>query len=150
MWLKVNDKAGGASSWTLGGSSGSSSPMSNSTGGDARAPGDVLKKQSSECWPDNDVFFSFRISSQTPCPVAAARCPLHLMSSNNLMAASVSPSPSVNFKTVTVLRWGSGSLTSSRALCFHIWTNHLWDPNESSSANWRYFWHHTYEFVCLA
>jgi len=150
MQLTVNDKAGGASSWTAGGSSGSSSPMSNSTGGDARATGDVLQKQSHEVWQDKDIFFPLRISSQIPCPVAAARCPSQLMSSNTLMPAAVSPSPSVNFEITMVLCWASGSLASSRAPCFHIWTNHLWDPNDSSSANWRHFWHHSYEFVCLA
>ena len=46
---------------TVGGSSGSPSPMSSSTGGDAWVPECYLKKTSTEVWWDKDLV-SFRIS----------------------------------------------------------------------------------------
>jgi hypothetical protein len=57
---------------------------------------------------DKDPFFSFRIPSQQasitiiPCPVPA-RCLLYSVSSSILTPASLSPSNSVDFRTVTVL-----------------------------------------------
>ena len=48
---------------TAGGPSGSSSPVSNSTGDDARVPENDLNKSSTEVWRDTKLF-SFRISSQ--------------------------------------------------------------------------------------
>jgi hypothetical protein len=73
-----------------------------------------------------------------PCPVDATDHSFHPTSSNTLMPASVSPSHSVNFKTVTVLSCGSGSRSSasSRALCFGIWTRAL-DSAHGRSATRR-------------
>jgi hypothetical protein len=48
---------------TLDGSSGSLSPMSNNTGGDARVPQGELKKSRTEVWREKYLFFTFRISS---------------------------------------------------------------------------------------
>jgi hypothetical protein len=79
--------------------------MSNSTSENARIPENNLRVWSSKVCPDKGrFFFSSIISSQQastliiPCPVAAAYCSFQLMSSNALMPASVSPSPSVNLK----------------------------------------------------
>jgi hypothetical protein len=44
-------------------SSGSSSAMSNTTGGNTRVPEDDLKKSSTEVWKDKDFFFTLRMSS---------------------------------------------------------------------------------------
>jgi 3-polyprenyl-4-hydroxybenzoate decarboxylase len=55
---------------------------------------------STEVWRDKDHFFSVRTSSYhahiltIPCSVVTASCSFHSMSSNSLMRASVSPSPS--------------------------------------------------------
>ena len=77
---------------------------------------------------DKDISFFFRISSQQasilriPCPVLAVPFSFQSLSSKTLMAASVSPSPSTNFKNVMVhsLGPGSGPSASSRALCSQI------------------------------
>jgi hypothetical protein len=85
-----------------------------------------LEDTQTEVWPDIDLFFSFGICSQqasiltVPCLVVAACCLFQSMSSTTLMPASISPSTSANFKTVTVLslRLGPGSSASWRAPCF--------------------------------
>lgn len=78
--------------------------MFNTTNGNARIPEKDLKECSSEVCPDKGRFFSSMISSKQastliiPCPVAAGRCSFQLMSSNALMPAAVSSSPSVNLQ----------------------------------------------------
>jgi len=59
-----DDLKGGTSSWTVGGPSVSSFPMSNSTGGDNRVPEDDLEKSRAEFWPDKDLCFSSKTTSQ--------------------------------------------------------------------------------------
>jgi hypothetical protein len=54
---------GSISSWIVGRSSVSPSPVSNNTGGDAQVPEDDLNERRTEVWQDNDHFYSFRISS---------------------------------------------------------------------------------------
>ena len=77
----------------------------NTTSGNARIPENDLEECSSEVCPDKDRSVSSMISSQQantliiPCPIAAGRCSFHLMSSNALVPAAVSPSPSVNLQT---------------------------------------------------
>jgi hypothetical protein len=77
----------------------------HSTSGNARIPKNELNVCSYEVCPDKDLFFSSSTTSSQQesaltilCPVAAARCSFHLMSSYALMPASVSPSPSVNLQ----------------------------------------------------
>ena len=122
---KMTIQGGGGPSWSVGGSSGSSSPMSNNTGGDARVPEDDVNKSSTEVCRDKELFFSFRISQQVsnliiPCLVLAAGCSFESVSSNTLKPVSLSPSPSVNLETVMVLSSGSSFSASSRALCFRM------------------------------
>lgn len=71
-------------------------------------------------------------------------CSYESVSSNTLMPASVSPSPSVNSETIMVLSLGLGSVSSasSGVLCFGISTR--WS-NVSSHLQ-----HHMCEFVHLA
>ena len=97
-----------ASSWRKGGSSRSSPPTPDSRSGDARVPEDELRKPSSEIWRYKELSFSFSSPHQAtilavPCPVAAARCPFQVTSSNTVKPTSVTPSPSVNFNIVTVV-----------------------------------------------
>jgi hypothetical protein len=84
--------------------------VSNDTGGDARVTENDLNKSSNEVWRDTNLsFFFFRISSQQvsnptiPCLDFDVHCSFQSVSSNTMMPASVSPSPSVNFKTVMIL-----------------------------------------------
>jgi hypothetical protein len=73
----------------------------------------TLRLPSTEILGDRDLYFSFRISSQKEFEYLcrfAARCSFQWMSSNNLMPASTSLSPSANFETVTDLPLGSGSI----------------------------------------
>jgi len=78
--------------------------MSNSTGGDVRVFEDDFKEPSTEVWPEKDLLFSFRISSQSAnaliilWPAAAARSSLQSTSTNTSMSNSVSPRPSVKFR----------------------------------------------------
>ena len=87
---------------TIDESSGSSSAMSNSTGGDVGVSEDYFKERNTEVRPDKDLSFPFRISSQPgnaliiPCPAAAGCCSLQSMSTDTSMTNLVSPS--VNFR----------------------------------------------------
>jgi hypothetical protein len=59
IYKKSSDELKGDTfSWTVGGPSVSSFPMSNSTGGDNRIPEDDLEKSRAEFWPDKDFCFS--------------------------------------------------------------------------------------------
>lgn len=107
---------------TVSGSSRLSSPISNSTGGDDRVHDYDLKKPSAEDWPDKGLYF-LSISSQQSnlltLSAAAVCCLLQSVSSDSSIPASVSPGPSANFQTITVLSLvsssSSGSSTSSKA-----------------------------------
>ena len=89
-----------------------------------------------------DLFFNFRIYSQQaniltiPCPVAAACCKFQSLSSDTLMPASVSPSHSANFQTVTVLSSGSGSGSSAPSYAFYLWIPTVW--SRASYCSWKF------------
>ena len=105
-------QSGGTPSLIVWQSSVSSSPASNSAGGNARAFDDGLEKSSTEPWRDKDLFFSFRITSQQanvliiPCPAAAARCSFEQnVLRTPLMSISVSPRPAVRVMFLSFLKW---------------------------------------------
>jgi hypothetical protein len=98
--------------WRHAGTVGPSSVASTSTSGDVRVPGDILKKPRTEMW----LTKTFPSSSESPHSKRAfSECSvqflLFLSRSNHCpQTRSVSPSPSTNFKTVTILSLGSGSV----------------------------------------
>lgn len=131
-------QAGVPSSWTVGRSSVSSSPTSNSTGSDTRVPEDDLEEikrwsltRQRPRLTLQDLLTTSKLT--IPCLAVAARCSFQSVSSNTLMPATVSPSHSVNFDTVMVLSLGSAS---SGALCFRIST--IWSRVRSRS--WSRSW----------
>ena len=117
---------GGASST---GSSGSPSPVSKSTGGDAR----VLNEPSTEVRQGKDRFLSFVIASQKanipviPCTVVADRCWFEPKSPDTLIPPSMSPSHWVNLETSRVVFLRSTSSPSGTLSQFH-WHGRVWDP----------------------
>ena len=130
----------------------------NKSSNDPVPEGDLKKSNSEVCW-DTDSFFSFRISSQQvssliiPCLVVATLFLFKPMSSNTLMPPLTSPSPSVNFNSITVLSLcsGSSSITtsaSSRALRFRIWKNGCtWHSDHGSLATTEHL-QQTYIQIC--
>jgi hypothetical protein len=87
------------------------------------------RNQDMQSWRDKNPIFLLQnllTSSQrshSSCPEVASRCPFK-SSSNTLMPASVTPTPSVNLNTVTAHSLGSGSGHSapSTPLCFRTST----------------------------
>jgi hypothetical protein len=104
--------------------------------------GDDLKKWNTGVWQDKGLFFSNRISSQQvsilmiPSLIVASCTSFVSVSSNILMSMTMTPIPTVNFQTITVLsvRSPSGSTAASSAICFRT-SRKLW----SVRSRWREF-----------
>ena len=119
-----------------------SHPVSNSAGGNAWFP---------EVWQHKDFFFSFRISLYKwsilifSCLVVAKCCLFKSLSSNTMMPASVSPSPSGNSDCHGPLpRLGLKFLSFKGA--FLLFRNVVKHPDHVSSTTQRHLQHCTYGF----